>query len=314
MISNIKALPTRKQTAWIFPGQGSQYSEMAKDFYDFDDDVKDLFNTVEKITNQDFTKILFNNSEDSLKKTNNAQMAIFLHSVSSIIVAINQKKITYKPELVAGHSLGELTALYIAGYIDLESIINMIMIRSNEMQKSCNLADSGMAAIIKLKRIELEKIIGKYNIWICNENADGNISIGGLTRSLNDFRNVVSNIGGKFIQLNVAGAFHTPLMNDAKIAITGSFNKVAIHTSDIAILSNISGNILKKNEIHDELINQITSTVEWLKIMNKINDLKIKKIVEFGPGKILTNLFIRNNQEIDIVSIDKMSDISKAEL
>ena len=314
MISNIKALPMRKQTAWVFPGQGSQYSNMAKDFYDFDDDVKDLFNTVKRITNQDFTKTIFNNSDDSLKKTNNAQMAIFLHSVSSIIVAMNQNKIAYKPELVAGHSLGELTALYIAGYIDLESIINMIMIRSNEMQKSCNLVDSGMAAIIKLKRMELEKIIGKYNIWICNENSDGNVSIGGLTKSLNDFRDIVSNIGGRFIQLNVAGAFHTPLMNDAKIAITKSFNKVPIYPSEIAILSNISGNILKDNEIHNELINQITSTVEWLKIMNKMNNLKITKIVEFGPGKVLTNLFIRNNQKIDIVSIDKMFDINKVEI
>ena len=315
MISEyIQSLPISDKICWVFPGQGSQFPQMATDLINEDDEVIELFKIANKITKKDFMKILFNADEQELQKTNNAQLAIFLHSVATLIVCKNKKKLQFAPAYTAGHSLGELTALYISGYIELEDIIEMINIRSSSMHKACEKNDGSLAAIVKINRELIEDVIKGQNIWIANENAEGNVSIGGLKDNLLSIKPILEKQGGRYLPLKVAGAFHTPLMQDALVAIEESFTKKTVTESNIKLISNISGNILNTKDIIPELINQIVSPVEWLKTMKTVSNTKVQQIVEFGPGKVLTNLCRRTLKDIDIVNIETIDDIEHLEI
>ena len=315
MISEyIQSLPISDKICWVFPGQGSQFPQMATDLINEDDEVIELFKIANKITKKDFMKILFNADEQELQKTNNAQLAIFLHSVATLIVCKNKKKLQFAPAYTAGHSLGELTALYISGYIELEDIIEMINIRSSSMHKACEKNDGSLAAIVKINRELIEDVIKGQNIWIANENAEGNVSIGGLKDNLLSIKPILEKQGGRYLPLKVAGAFHTPLMQDALVAIEENFTKKTVTESNIKLISNISGNILNTKDIIPELINQIVSPVEWLKTMKTVSNTKVQQIVEFGPGKVLTNLCRRTLKDIDIVNIETIDDIEHLEI
>jgi len=315
MISKyIQSLPISDKMCWVFPGQGSQFPQMALDLIKDDNEVVELFKIAQKITNKDFIKILSNANEQELQKTSNSQLAIFLHSVASLIVCKNKKRLKFAPAYTAGHSLGELTALYISGYIALEDIIDMINIRSLSMQEACEKNDASLAAIVKINRSTIEQAIQGQNIWIANENAEGNVSIGGLNEDLLLIRPILEELGGRYLSLKVAGAFHTPLMQDALIGIEKTFNKKIIVESNIKLISNISGNILNKDEIIPELINQVVSPVEWLKTMKTINNTNIEQIIEFGPGKVLSNLCRRTLKDVDIVNIETIDDIKHQEI
>ena len=315
MISKyIQSLPISDKMCWVFPGQGSQFPQMATDFIKEDDEVKELFEIANNITKKDFMKILFNADEQELQKTNNAQLAIFLHSVAALIVCKNKNKLQFAPAYTAGHSLGELTALYISGYIKLEDIIEMINVRSTSMQIACEKNDASLAAIVKINRTVIEDAIQDHNIWIANENAEGNVSIGGLKNNLSSIKPILEKIGGRYLPLKVAGAFHTPLMQEALVKIQETFNQKIVSESHIKLISNISGDILKKDEIISELINQVVSPVEWLKTMKTMNNARIQQIFEFGPGKVLTNLCRRTLKDVDIVNIETIEDISHLEI
>ena len=315
MISKyIQSLPISDKICWVFPGQGSQFPQMATDLLKQDDEVRELFEITNNIAKKDFTKILFNADEQELQKTNNAQLAIFLHSVAALIVCKNKKKLQFAPAYTAGHSLGELTALYISGYIELEDIIEMINVRGSSMQLACEKNDASLAAVVKINRKLIENTIKEHNIWIANENAEGNVSIGGLKDNLLSIKPIIEKIGGRYLPLKVAGAFHTPLMQEALVEIQETFNKKTIAESNIKLISNISGKILEKDNIIPELINQVVSPVEWLKTMKTINDANIQQIIEFGPGKVLTNLCRRTLKDVDIVNIETIDDINHLEI
>ncbi len=315
MISRyIQSLPKSDKMCWVFPGQGSQFPKMANDLIEEDSEVKELFETAHQITNKDFVKILSIADEQELQKTDNAQLAIFLHSIASLIVCKNKQKLNYAPRYVAGHSLGELTALYVAGYIDLEDIIEMIDVRSSSMQIACEKNDGALAAIVKLSRTAIEEVIDGKRIWIANENAEGNVSIGGLNEDLLSIKPVLEKIGGRYLPLKVAGAFHTPLMQEALITIKTVFDKKNVTESDIKLISNISGGILGKSDVINELVNQVISPVEWLKTMKTLNNANIKQIIEFGPGKVLANLCRRTIKDVDIVNVETIEDINHLEM
>ncbi|MDG1990262.1 MAG: ACP S-malonyltransferase [Dehalococcoidia bacterium] len=315
MLHNItQSLPIKDKTCWLFPGQGAQYPGMAKEFVEYDNDVKKLFDLASEITNKDLTNILLNSSDDELQKTTFAQLAIFIHSIAALIVAIKYKKINYSPEFVAGHSLGEYTALYVAGHFTLEESLTMIDARSEAMQEACDKHPSTMCAVVKLQRHIIEKELTDNNVWICNENAQGNITIGGKITDLENIKSKLIQIGGRCLPLKVAGAFHTPLMIDASVKLTNTFNIIEVKSSKIKTLSNITGKILPKDSIKTELIDQIISPVEWLKTMETLKRNNVTDVLEFGPGKVLSNLLRRTTQDIDIVNIDKLSDIENLEL
>ena len=315
MLNNItQSLPIKDKTCWLFPGQGAQYPGMAKEFVEHDNDVKQLFDIASKITNKDLTYILLNSSEAELQKTTFAQLAIFIHSIAALIIAIKHKKINYSPEFVAGHSLGEYTALYIAGHLSLEETLIMINARSEAMQESCDKYNSTMLAVIKLQRKVIEKELTDSNVWICNENASGNVTIGGKMTDLDKIKNRITELGGRCLPLRVAGAFHTPLMQHASDNLSELFNKANVRESNIKTLSNVTGKILTTETIKTELINQIVSPVEWLKTMKTLIDYDVTNAIEFGPGQVLSNLLRRTTKDIAIVNIDKLSDIENLEL
>jgi [acyl-carrier-protein] S-malonyltransferase len=315
MLNNItQSLPIKDKTCWLFPGQGAQYPGMAKEFVEHDDDVKKLFDIASEITNKDLTTILLNSADDELQKTTFAQLAIFIHSIAALIMTIKHKKINYSPEFVAGHSLGEYTALYVAGHFTLEESLTMIDARSEAMQEACDKHSSTMCAVVKLQRNVIEKELTDNNVWICNENALGNVTIGGKITDLEIIKSKLIQMGGRCLPLKVAGAFHTPLMKDASVKLTNRFNKITVKDSAIKTLSNITGKILPKDSIKTELINQIISPVEWLKTMETLMQHNVTDGLEFGPGKVLSNLLRRTTEDIAIVNIDKLSDIENLEL
>jgi len=182
------------------------------------------------------------------------------------------------------------------------------------MQIACEKNDASLAAIVKINRTVIEDAIQDHNIWIANENAEGNVSIGGLKNNLSSIKPILEKIGGRYLPLKVAGAFHTPLMQEALVKIQETFNQKIVSESHIKLISNISGDILKKDEIISELINQVVSPVEWLKTMKTMNNARIQQIFEFGPGKVLTNLCRRTLKDVDIVNIETIEDISHLEI
>ena len=287
-------------TAHIYPGQGSQYCGMGKDLFDFSNDAKRMFEAANKILDFEITKIMFGKDIDELKKTKVTQPAIFIHSV------ILSKILKLNPLLVAGHSLGEFSALVVSKALDYEDALFLVSKRANAMEEACLKHPGKMAAIIGLNIEIVENICDKVNgiITTANYNSPGQVVISGEKKSIEKACELLKKNGAKrAIILPVGGAFHSPLMNSAKTKLAREIENINFNVPTCPIYQNFSNNPETDPEkIKFNLIEQMTSPVKWTQCVEKMIKNGANKFVEVGPGKVLQGLVKKINSSVEISS------------
>ena len=287
-------------TAYIYPGQGSQYCGMGKDLFDSSNDAKRMFEAANKVLDFEITNLMFGQDIDELKKTKITQPAIFIHSV------ILSKILKLKPQLVAGHSLGEFSALVVSKALNFEDALFLVSKRANAMEEACIKNPGTMAAIIGLNIDIIENVCDKVNgiISTANYNCPGQVVISGEKSSIESACEILKKNGAKrAIILPVGGAFHSPLMTSAKNKLAKEIEKIKFNTPSCPIYQNFSNNPETDPEkIKFNLIEQITSPVKWTQCIEKMIKNGVSKFVEVGPGNVLQGLVKKINSSVELSS------------
>ena len=287
---------------YIFPGQGSQFTGMCQDLYLKYDELKPLFKTSEKILGFDISKIMFEGSKEELTQTKVTQPAIFIHSMA-IIKILGE---SFKPNLVAGHSLGEFSALVASGALNFEDGLKLVSIRAKAMQKSCEKTNGTMAAILGLENKIIEDICQETNgiVVAANYNCPGQVVISGEVDAVKNACEKLSSAGARrALVLPVGGAFHSELMIDAKKELSSAINQTVFNQPSCPIYQNVNGRPeLSVEKIKENLIAQLTSPVKWTQSVNKMIQDGCNNFIEIGPGKVLQGLVRKINRESEVSS------------
>ena len=303
-------------TAFVFPGQGSQFVDMSRDFFDNFKVARDIYELISDTTKINIKAIIFDNNSNLLDQTRYTQLSIFCTSIS--IFEVLKKEVDLDKldiNFMLGHSLGEYTSLSAANILSIKDCSFLLKIRGELMQKAYEPNKSSMAAIIGVDCNEAEKIIDKNNlkIDIANDNSPLQIVISGLKEDLLESENIFKANGiKKFILLNVSAAFHSYLMNDAQEKLIGYINNINFNNSSISIISNYTGKVCNvKKEIIQNLCNQMSNRVRWVESISTLERLNILNIIEIGPGKVLSGLIKRTSNKFNIKNIETIQDIEK---
>jgi [acyl-carrier-protein] S-malonyltransferase len=301
----------------VFPGQGSQYVGMCKNWYENFDEAKRVFNEADKILNEPLSNIIFQGPKEDLTKTNNAQPAILVSSIALLEVIKSQKKIDLNNfcKFLAGHSLGEYTALYASEALDFQSVLKLVKHRGILMSKSDKTGKGKMAAIIGLKISEIEKILKDIKeegvCEIANDNSEGQVVISGHKEAVDSFKSIAKNCGAKLtIDLKVSAPFHCKLMSDAATKMNSEINKISFNQFKVPIVSNVKAIPCSNGlEFKSLLSQQITMTVKWRETILFMENKGVKKIFEIGPGNVLSGLIKRITKNIECFSIQNPEDM-----
>jgi [acyl-carrier-protein] S-malonyltransferase len=294
------------KTAAIFPGQASQYVGMGKDWYESDASAKDLFDQADSLLGFKLSQICFYGPEEELRQTCNTQPAIFLHSM---VVARALEDV--KPDMVAGHSLGEYSALVAAGSISFEEGLGLVRLRGELMQQAGEENEGTMAAVLGLSPGEVEEICREASpagvVQPANLNSPGQIVISGSVSGVRKAMEIARHRSARLVkELVVSGAFHSPLMESAKDRLKQALDQVSICDSTIPVYANVSGEpVNKASDIRDSLCLQITNPVRWEQtVKNMVHD-GATQFFEIGPGKVLQGLVKRTEPSVQVSGFDK---------
>ena len=290
--------------AYIFPGQGAQFSGMGKDLFENSKTAYELFNNANEILGFKISDVMFNGSAEDLKQTSVTQPAIFLHSV---ILAMSKEN-EISPEMVAGHSLGEFSALVINKSISFEDGLKLVSIRANAMQKACENNPGTMAAVLGLEDKLVENVCNEVDgtVVAANYNCPGQLVISGELYSIELACEKLKEIGARrALVLPVGGAFHSPLMEDAKRELENAINETIFSDPICPIYQNVSGLPYSSEiEIKENLISQLTSPVKWTHSINQMVEDGAKEFIEVGPGRVLQGLVRKINGDINSSSLN----------
>lgn len=278
------------KTAYIFPGQGAQFVGMGQDLYNLNDETKALFEKANDILGFRITDIMFNGTDEDLKQTKVTQPAIFLHSVI-LAKALGDK---FQPSMVAGHSLGEFSALVSAGALSFEDGLKLVSQRANAMQKACELQPSTMAAILGLDDETVEKVCAQVEdvVVAANYNCPGQLVISGSIEGIDKACTLLTEAGAKrALKLNVGGAFHSPLMEPAKLELQAAIEATNIQSPVCPIYQNVDAKAYTDPaDIKANLIAQLTGAVRWTQTVQHMLADGAEAFVEVGPGNVLQGL------------------------
>lgn len=292
--------------AFVFPGQGAQFVGMGKDMYENSELAKELFEKANEVLGFRITDLMFEGTDEDLRQTKVTQPAIFLHSV--ILTKAYADKFT--PSMVAGHSLGEFSALVAAGALDFEDGLKLVYKRALAMQKACEAVPSTMAAVIGLADEKVEEICASIDgvVVPANYNCPGQLVISGSHEAIDAACEKLSEAGARrALKLPVGGAFHSPLMDPAKEELAAAIEQTTFKSPICPVYQNVSTKaetdpeVIKKN-----LVAQLTAPVKWTQsVQNMVAD-GMEQLVECGPGAVLQGLMKKINKEVPTTSIEKL--------
>ena len=280
---------TTMKKAYIFPGQGSQFPGMAKDLYDSNERARQMLERANEVLGFRITDIMFGGTAEDLKQTDVTQPAIFLHSV--VLAACLPD---FKPDMVAGHSLGEFSALVAAGAMDFEEGLKLVAIRARAMQKACETNSGSMAAVLMLDAETIERICDETEgvVVAANYNCEGQVVISGEKEAVAAACTKMKEAGARrALELPVGGAFHSPLMEPARAELAEGIARAQINTPICPVYQNVTAQPTTDPEtIKANLLTQLTSPVRWTQsVVNMLAD-DANHFIELGPGKVLQGL------------------------
>lgn len=292
--------------AYVFPGQGAQFAGMGKLHYDNSSFAKRIFEQANDILGFRISDVMFNGTEDDLKQTKITQPAIFLHSIIAYKSIENAK-----PDMVAGHSLGEFSALVANGTLSFESGLQLVSIRAQAMQKACELTPSTMAAVLGLADEKVEEICKQVSdetnevVVPANYNCPGQLVISGSVKGVEFACEKLKAAGAKrALVLPVGGAFHSPLMEPARKELQQAIEATNFHNPSCPVYQNVvAKGVVNREEIKKNLIDQLTGAVKWTQCVQAMIRDGATKFTECGPGKVLQGLILKVNKEVTAESV-----------
>lgn len=292
--------------AYVFPGQGSQFVGMGKDLYENNAFAKKLFEQANEILKFRISDLMFSGSDEDLKQTNVTQPAVFLHSVVAFKCADQ-----FKPDMVAGHSLGEFSALVANGTLSFEDGLHLVSVRAEAMQKACEANPSTMAAVLGLADDKVEQICAATEketgevVVPANFNCPGQIVISGSVKGVEAACERLKAAGAKrTLVLPVGGAFHSPLMEPARMELETAIEKTTFYQPSCHIYQNVVAKaVFNQDEIKKNLVDQLTGPVRWTQSIQAMIADGANKFMEIGPGKVLQGLILKISKEVEVSGV-----------
>jgi [acyl-carrier-protein] S-malonyltransferase len=292
--------------AYIFPGQGSQFPGMGKDLFENYSFARELFFEADELLGFSISEIMFNGSEDELKQTSVTQPAIYLHSILIAKLGTN-----FKPEMVAGHSLGEFSALVASGGLSWQDGLSLVSKRALAMQKACEIEPSTMAAVLGLSDEQIEKVCAEFDgeVVAANFNCPGQVVISGSIKGVELAGEKLKEAGAKrVLLLPVGGAFHSPFMEPARLELAAAIEAAKIDRPICPIFQNVNAKASQNEvEIKENLIAQLTGPVRWTQTIEAMISAGATEFIECGPGKVLQGLVRKINVEAMVSSMELIS-------
>ncbi len=286
--------------AYVFPGQGAQFVGMGKDLYETNEAARDLFEKANDILGFRITDLMFDGTDEDLRRTDITQPAVFLHSV----VLAKALGDDFRPDMTAGHSLGEFSALVAAGALSFEDGLRLVSARAHAMQKACELKPSTMAAIIGLPDEKVEEVLkGVDGVVVCaNYNCPGQIVISGEETAIDEACKLLSEAGARrALKLKVGGAFHSPLMEPARAELAAAIENTEFHTPVCPVYQNVDAKPhTDPAEIKANLVAQLTAPVRWTASVQQMIADGADDFTELGPGKVLQGLVSKIDKTVAV--------------
>tara|TARA_B100001142_G_scaffold330325_1_gene398132 strand:+ start:3880 stop:4773 length:894 start_codon:yes stop_codon:yes gene_type:complete len=295
--------------AYVFPGQGAQFPGMGQELYKASSDASRMFKKADEILEFSITDIMFGEDAEALKQTKVTQPAIFLHSVILAKVLGD----SFQPKMVAGHSLGEFSALVAAGYLSFEDGLRLVSKRAIAMQRACEINPSTMAAVLGLENTVVEEICAniKEVVVPANYNCPGQLVISGSNEGINIACEELIKAGARrALKLPVGGAFHSPLMEPARTELESTIDSTSFSKGSCPIYQNVTASaITNPDKIKENLKKQLTASVMWTQTMQQMIEDGLTSVTEVGPGKVLQGLFKKIDRSIATESASLQSTI-----